>query len=89
MKYKIAVAGLLLFLFGFILASRAYDFICSCKAPTTPINELDPCYQCLFSSKYQNYLLLFQVIMTVSIFVVLYGFFSEFEYGTSTNHAGK
>jgi hypothetical protein len=82
MKYKIAFAGFVVFLIGFLLASRAYDFICSCSNPH-PINELDPCYVCLSSPKYQNDMLIFQVIMIVSVFVVLYGFFTEFDYGGS------
>lgn len=81
MKYRIAIIGFVFFLAGFILVSRAYDFICSCATAAMPINELSPCYQCLNSSKYQNYILIFQVIMIVSIFVVLYGFFNEFDYG--------
>jgi hypothetical protein len=79
-KYKIAFAGLVIFLIGFLLASREYDFICGCTTPY-PIHELDPCYQCLNSSKYQNDMLIFQLTMIVSMFVVLYGFFSEFDYG--------
>jgi hypothetical protein len=82
MKYKIAIVGFVLFLLGFLLASKAYDFTCGCATPNPPVATLepDPCYQCLLSPKYQNTILLFQVIMIVSIFVVLYGFFSEFEY---------
>jgi hypothetical protein len=81
MKYKIAIAGFILFLAGFILASRAYDFVCGCTT-SAPSNDLSPCYQCLNSPKYQNDILIFQVIMIVSVFVVLYGFFSEFDYGS-------
>jgi|GEM_PF-5115881 len=79
MKYKISVAGFLLFLLGFLLISKAHDFICGCPAPV--LVETDPCYGCLTSPKYQNYIIVFQIIMIVSVFVVLYGFFSEFEYG--------
>ncbi len=83
MKYRIAIAGFLFFLIGFILASRAYDFVCNCTTSTPPINENSPCYQCMNSPKYQNDILLFQVIMIMSIFVVLYGFFIEFDYGAN------
>ncbi len=83
MKYKIAIAGFLFFLFGFILASRAYDFVCGCTTSTPPLSENNPCYQCMNSPKYQNDILIFQVIMIVSIFVVLYGFFIEFDYGAN------
>lgn len=80
MKYRISVLGVLLFLVGFILASKAHDIICGCPTPP-PIPESDPCYTCITSPKYQNYIIVFQIIMIVSVFVVLYGFFSEFEYG--------
>ncbi|NYZ76240.1 hypothetical protein H0N98_03245 [Candidatus Micrarchaeota archaeon] len=82
MKYKIAIAGFIFFLLGFVLESKAYDFICSCSTPPH-VNEFSPCYQCLSSPKYQNYILIFQVIMIVSVFVVLYGFFNEFDYGAN------
>ncbi|MEM3555284.1 MAG: hypothetical protein QXF56_00990 [Candidatus Micrarchaeia archaeon] len=79
MKYKIAIGGFILFVIGFLLASKAHDIICGCQTPT--ITESDPCYPCITSPKYQNYLIVFQIIMIVSVFIVLYGFFSEFEYG--------
>jgi hypothetical protein len=82
MKYKIAIAGFLLFLVGFVLASRAYNFVCNCTT-SNPINDLSPCYQCMNSPKYQNNMLVFQVMMIVSVFIVLYGFFSEFDYESS------
>jgi len=84
MKYKIAIAGFLFFLLGFLLASKAYEFICSCPSPDPAkhgISEYDPCYQCMLSQKYQNMIIFFQLMMIVSIFIVLYGFFTEFEYG--------
>jgi carbon starvation protein CstA len=83
MKYRIAIAGFLLFSLGFVLASRSYDFICGCASSKPMGNTLgsDLCYQCMLSPKYQNHMILFQIIMIVSIFVVLYGFFTEFEYG--------
>lgn len=79
MKYNFVIAGVVIFLLGYLFASRAYDFICSCPNPN-PINDLGPCYQCMNSPTYQNYMLLFQAIMIVSVFIVLYGFFTEFEY---------
>jgi hypothetical protein len=82
MKYQVAIAGFILFLIGFILSSRAYDFVCGCTTPN-PVNDPNPCYQCMNSPKYQNDMLIFQLIMIVSIFVVLYGFFSEFDYGAN------
>ena len=85
MKYQIAIVGLLLFTLGFVLASKAYDLVCGCRAPPQimPLIETDPCYECTISSKYQNAVLFFQIMMIGSIFIVLYGFFSEFEYGKS------
>jgi len=85
MKYQIAIVGLLLFTLGFALASKAYDLICSCRVPpqTVFLGESDPCYQCIVSPNYQNAVLLFQIMMIMSIFMVLYGFFSEFDYGKS------
>ena len=82
MKYQVAIAGFIFFLVGFILASRAYNLVCGCTV-SNPVNNSDPCYKCLNSLQYQNYTLIFQLIMIVSIFVVLYGFFSEFDYGTN------
>jgi len=84
MKYKIAVLGFLLFIIGFLLASKTYDFICGCSTPTPPepnVPGSDLCYECLLSPRYGNMILLFQIMMIVSVFIVLYGFFSEFEYG--------
>jgi len=84
MKYKIAILGFLLFIIGFLLASKTYDFICGCSTPTPPepnVPGSDLCYECLLSPRYGNMILLFQIMMIVSVFIVLYGFFSEFEYG--------
>ncbi|QLJ52948.1 MAG: hypothetical protein Sv326_0773 [Candidatus Fermentimicrarchaeum limneticum] len=84
MKYKIAILGFLLFIIGFLLASKTYDFTCGCSTPNPlepNVPGSDPCYECLLSPRYRNMILLFQIMMIVSVFIVLYGFFSEFEYG--------
>ncbi|MCX6775412.1 MAG: hypothetical protein NT130_00995 [Candidatus Micrarchaeota archaeon] len=82
MKYQIIIFGLLFSFVGFLLESKAYDFVCGCSALPSPqfVNEADPCYQCINSTKYQNSALFFQILMIVGVFIVLYGFFSDFEY---------
>jgi hypothetical protein len=80
MKYKAALAGFILFFVGFILSNRAYNLFCGCTTPN-PTSNLNSCYKCMNSQTYQNYMVFFQLIMIVSVFVVLYGFFGEFDYG--------
>jgi hypothetical protein len=84
MRYKIAIVGFILFFIGFILSNRAYNFVCGCATPNlinSSVNASSSCYQCMNSTVYQNDMLFFQLIMIPSVFVVLYGFFSEFDYG--------
>lgn len=86
MKYKIAILGFILFFLGFILSNRAYNLVCGCATPSPAngsVNASSYCYQCMNSTTYQNYTLFFQLIMIPSVFIVLYGFFSEFDYGAN------